>query len=151
MGLGSVGERNPPASLLTATTLMPVLETTQYKLYTHWFSGAWLGLIIAIDLAWISVTSVCARLAAVPMSRINGWYGYALWIPNVITVGSFLAVVAYWWLERSIPERYRPLNESDVRAGQRTGSVGVRGVTFAVRNMLNLYVNTSDSLGVVRE
>jgi len=112
-----------------------VVETTQYKLYTHWFSGSTLGLIIAIDLAWISVTSVCARLAAVPMSRINGWYGYALWIPVALTVTSWLAVLGYFMLEKRLPEQYKPSNGL---ARRQKGMGGWKGVKHAVSGVPRL-------------
>jgi hypothetical protein len=110
-----------------------VVETTQYKLYTHWFSGSSLGLVIAIDLAWISVTAVCARLAAVPMSRLNGWYGWALWIPVSLTVFSWLAVVGYFILERRMPEKYRPSNGAKLRQ-----MAGWGGVKHALKGLTRL-------------
>ncbi|WVR03906.1 hypothetical protein IAU60_000905 [Kwoniella sp. DSM 27419] len=110
-----------------------VVETCQYKLYTHWFTGSKLATVIAIDLAWISVISVCARLAAVPMSLLNGWYGWALWIPCVLTVLSAMAVIGYYYLEKSLPVEYRPGNGATVR-----GKVGLKGWKFAMGQMTSL-------------
>ena len=111
-----------------------MVETTQYKLYTHWFSGSKLGLIIAIDLAWISVTSVCARLAAVPMSRVNGWYGWALWLPVLFTVTSWLCVAGYFIFERKfLPEEYRPNNGARMREMK-----GWNGVKHAIKGVTRL-------------
>ncbi|TXT11548.1 uncharacterized protein COLE_01958 [Cutaneotrichosporon oleaginosum] len=87
-----------------------VLEICQSKLYAHWFSGSWLATVIALDLAWNSVTVVIARVSAVPMSRLGGWYGWALWIPSIVCAACTLIVIAYLVFERRVvPQRYRPI------------------------------------------
>jgi len=56
-----------------------VIESAQAKLYAHWFQGSNLALVIGLDLAWSRILSVIARSTAVPMSLINGWWGWGLW------------------------------------------------------------------------
>ena len=62
-----------------------------------------------IDIAWNRVMTVVARAAAVPMSQVNGWWGWALWIPAVIQGACMLLVFGYWTFERSIPKEFRPV------------------------------------------
>lgn len=93
-----------------------VLEICQSKLYAHWFSGSWLATVIALDLAWNSVTVVIARVSAVPMSQLGGWYGWALWIPTIVCAACTLIVIAYLVFERRfVPKRYRPLTGRQVQ------------------------------------
>lgn len=89
-----------------------VIESTQSKLYAHWFTGSTLGLVVGLDMAWRSIITIIARATAVPMSRIGGWYGWALWIPAVVTTLCVAIVVAYIVFERSVPVEYRPVNVS---------------------------------------
>ena len=56
-----------------------MIESAQAKLYAHWFQGSNLALVIGLDLAWSRILSVIARSTAVPMSLINGWWGWGLW------------------------------------------------------------------------
>jgi hypothetical protein len=74
-----------------------------------------------------------ARLAAVPMSQINAWYGWALWIPSMIIVACTGIIVGYLFYERSVPEIYRPCNGSDVRH-----KMGKSPLKIAWRNVSNL-------------
>ncbi|OCF32015.1 hypothetical protein I317_06699 [Kwoniella heveanensis CBS 569] len=85
-----------------------VIESAQLKLYSHWFRGSNLALVIGLDLAWSRVLSVISRSTAVPMSMINGWWGWALWIPAFTTVANLIICVMYWYFERRVPEKYRP-------------------------------------------
>jgi MFS family permease len=85
-----------------------VIEITQNKLYAHWFAGSTLSFVVALDLAWNSLTSIIARLSAVPMSRLNGWYGWALWIPSFVIMFCTLIVIGYMIFEKKVPEIYRP-------------------------------------------
>jgi hypothetical protein len=62
-----------------------------------------------------------ARLVTIPMAQINGWYGWALWIPSMLTVLCTAIIVGYLLYERSVPAMYRPNNGSDVR-GKMSGS-----------------------------
>ena len=68
------------------------------------------------------------------MSQINGWYGWAMWIPAITTCACSFIVIAYWYYERAIPQKYSPRNGSDVRAAFKFGNG-----RFAVRNILQLY------------
>jgi hypothetical protein len=43
------------------------------------------------------------------MSQINGWWGWALWIPAIIQGACMLLVFGYWFFERSIPVEFRPV------------------------------------------
>ena len=56
-----------------------VIESCQSKLYAHWFQGSTLGFVFALDIAWSRITTIICRAAAVPMSEVNGWWGWALW------------------------------------------------------------------------
>lgn len=95
-----------------------VIESAQIKLYAHWFNGSLLASAIAIDLAWGSITTVAARAAAVPLSRIGGWYGWALWIPAIMTAVCALIIAAYAVLERRVvPREYRPVSGRDIVRG----------------------------------
>nr|XP_018999164.1 uncharacterized protein I203_08308 [Kwoniella mangroviensis CBS 8507]OCF62625.1 hypothetical protein I203_08308 [Kwoniella mangroviensis CBS 8507] len=85
-----------------------VIESAQLKLYTHWFRGSNLALAIGVDLAWSRVISVISRSTAVPMSMINGWWGWALWIPAFTTVANLIICIMYWAYERRVPKQYRP-------------------------------------------
>lgn len=89
-----------------------VIESTQNKLYAHWFTGSSLAFVVALDMAWRSVITIVARVTAVPMSRIGGWYGWALWIPAILTTISVSIIVGYIVYERSVPVEYRPVNVS---------------------------------------
>lgn len=91
-----------------------VIEISQNKLYAHWFAGSTLSFVVALDLAWNSLTSIIARLSAVPMSRLNGWYGWALWIPSFVIMACTVIVIAYIFFERKVPEVYRPRKGSQV-------------------------------------
>jgi ABC-type xylose transport system permease subunit len=91
-----------------------VIEITQNKLYAHWFAGSTLSFVVAIDLAWNSLTSIIARLSAVPMSRLNGWYGWALWIPSFVIMGCTGIVIGYIVFERRVPKQYRPQKGSEM-------------------------------------
>lgn len=94
---------------------MSVIETSQNKLYAHWFKGSTLALVIAMDLSWGQLTAMVARLVTIPMAQINGWYGWALWIPAMLTVLCTAIIVGYLLYERSVPEAYRPDNGRVVR------------------------------------
>jgi hypothetical protein len=91
-----------------------VIEISQNKLYAHWFAGSTLSFVVALDLAWNSLTSIIARLSAVPMSRLNGWYGWALWIPSFVIMACTGIVIAYIVFERRVPEVCRPRKGSQV-------------------------------------
>jgi hypothetical protein len=110
-----------------------VIETSQNKLYAHWFSGSTLAFVVALDLSWNSVTAIISRLSAVPMSRINGWYGWALWIPCIICVCCTGIVLGYILFERSIPRTYRPKRGYEVEAVQ-----GMKRWKFAIRTVTQL-------------
>lgn len=92
-----------------------ILESTQNKLYAHWFSGSSLGFVIGLDIAWNRVLGIVVRATAVPMSEINGWWGWALWIPCVLCVANLVAVILYWAYERKVPKEYRPVLGRDAR------------------------------------
>ncbi|OCF39673.1 hypothetical protein I317_06528 [Kwoniella heveanensis CBS 569] len=85
-----------------------VIESTQSKLYAHWFKGSNLALVFALDIAWNRITSVISKATAVPMSNINGWWGWAQWIPTIVCAFNMALVLFYWWFERSVPKKYRP-------------------------------------------
>lgn len=73
------------------------------------------------------------RLVSVPMSQINGWYGWALWIPSFVCMFCTLIVSAYWSFERRIPAQYAPNNGSDVRK-----VFGFRKSWFGLKNIMRL-------------
>ncbi|ORX34136.1 major facilitator superfamily domain-containing protein [Kockovaella imperatae] len=85
-----------------------VIESTQNKLYAHWFQGSWLACVFGVDIAWNRITGIIAKVTAVPMSNINGWWGWSLWIPAILCASNLGWVMLYWWFERSIPVQYRP-------------------------------------------
>ena len=93
-----------------------LIESAQLKLYAHWFQGSHLALVIGLDLAWSRVLSVISRATAVPMSRINGWWGWGLWIPAIVTVANLVVCIAYWAFERRVPPQYRPPLGKDARS-----------------------------------
>ncbi|WVQ84824.1 hypothetical protein IAT38_006981 [Cryptococcus sp. DSM 104549] len=95
-----------------------VIESTQNKLYAHWFRGSSIGFIFAVDIAWGRIVSIISKATAVPMSEINGWYGWALWIPTISCAVNMALVMAYWWFERSVPKKYRPKLGKDARAAE---------------------------------
>jgi len=115
-----------------------VIEISQNKLYAHWFAGSTLSFVVALDLAWNSLTSIIARLSAVPMSRLNGWYGWALWIPSFVIMACTVLVIAYIFFERRVPEVYRPKKGS-----QSTQLKGLGRWKFALVSITQLYVNLS--------
>lgn len=93
-----------------------MIESTQSKLYAHWFKGSSLAFVFALDIAWSRITSVFSKASAVPMSEINGWWGWALWIPTIVCAVNMGLVLAYWWFERVVPREYRPALGKDARA-----------------------------------
>jgi hypothetical protein len=115
-----------------------VIEISQNKLYAHWFAGSTLSFVVALDLAWNSLTSIIARLSAVPMSRLNGWYGWALWIPSFVIMACTVLVIAYILFERRVPEVYRPKKGS-----QSTQLKGLGRWKFAIVSITQLYVSSS--------
>lgn len=118
-----------------------VIETSQNKLYAHWFNGSMLASAIASDLAWNSITSVIARATAVPMSRLNGWYGWALWIPSIMTMVCTLIVLAYGLFERKyVPKRYRPISGRDIVRGG-----GLKMTQAAFLNILRMWVEKPET------
>lgn len=108
-----------------------VIESTQNKLYAHWFTGTNLAFVVGLDTAWRSVVTIVATVTAVPMSRIGGWYGWSLWIPAIMTSLSVLIVIAYIFYERSVPIEYRPVNvvHSTEIAGWKRFKVAVKRIT----------------------
>jgi hypothetical protein len=55
------------------------MESAQSKIYAHWLSGGQLAFAFGLDLVWEKVVLIVAKVAAVPMSQIDGWWGWALW------------------------------------------------------------------------
>jgi hypothetical protein len=110
-----------------------VIESTQSKLYAHWFTGSNLAFVVALDMAWRSVITIVARVTAVPMSRIGGWYGWALWIPAILTTLSVSITIGYIFYERSVPVRYRPVNVT-----HSTDIVGWKRAKLAVKRVTDL-------------
>ncbi|GFZ49838.1 hypothetical protein JCM24511_07241 [Saitozyma sp. JCM 24511] len=85
-----------------------IIESTQSKLYAHWFSGGQLAFIFGVDVAWGRVVNIICKSTAVPLSEINGWWGWALWIPTIVTALNLALVLLYWAYERNVPRQYRP-------------------------------------------
>lgn len=110
-----------------------MIETVQNKFYAHWFAGSNLGMVIAIDLAWNACTYMIGRLAAVPMSRVNGWYGWALWIPSFVCMASLLIVIGYLAFEKAIGKAYAPDNGAHVRKDFKFSSM-----LFGIRHVMRL-------------
>lgn len=96
------------SSPLYTKLISTVIEGTQNKLFAHWFSGSYIAFIFALDIAWNRVTSIFSRAAAVPMSQINGFWGWALWIPTIACAANLGLCIAYWAFERNVPQAYRP-------------------------------------------
>ncbi|WVR07938.1 hypothetical protein IAU60_004981 [Kwoniella sp. DSM 27419] len=92
-----------------------IIEGTQNKLYAHWFKGSHLAFVFALDIAWNRITSLYSKASAVPMSEINGWWGWAQWIPTIACGFNMLLVLGYWWFERAVPVKYRPALGKDAR------------------------------------
>ncbi|WVF68348.1 hypothetical protein IAT40_003113 [Kwoniella sp. CBS 6097] len=92
-----------------------VIESTQNKLYAHWFRGSNLALVFALDIAWNRITGVISKATAVPMSNINGWWGWAQWIPTIVCGFNMALVLTYWAFERSVPKKYQPALGKDAR------------------------------------
>lgn len=122
-----------------------VLEGAQSKLYAHWFNGRWLATVIALDLAWGSATVVIARVSAVPMSHLGGWYGWALWIPVFVIAACTLLVIAYTIFEQKyLPKEYRPVTGYEMEqkrkaAGEHTHNGGMWGrLQMSVLSVLRL-------------
>lgn len=86
-----------------------IIETTQNKLYAHWFHGSQLGLTFGIDVAWNRVISIIAKATAVPLSNVDGWWGWALWIPTILCAFNLVLCCVYWFYERKVPKAYRPV------------------------------------------
>lgn len=42
------------------------------------------------------------------MSQINGFWGWALWIPTMACAANLALCIAYWAFERRVPAEYRP-------------------------------------------
>lgn len=110
-----------------------LIESAQLKLYTHWFQGSHLALVIGLDLAWSRVLSVISRATAVPMSRINGWWGWGLWIPAIVTIVNLSVCIGYWAFERKVPAQFRPPLGKDARADE--GKLK-KAIDFAVLDKL---------------
>lgn len=110
-----------------------VIETVQNKLYAHWFAGNNLGLVIAADLGWNACTYMIGRLAAVPMSQINGWYGWALWIPSFVCLACLCITIGYWTFERTIDKQFAPDNGRSVRQNFKFSEM-----LFGVRHVMRL-------------
>lgn len=112
-----------------------IIEQTQNKLYAHWFHGSQLGLVFGIDIAWNRILTIIARSTAVPMSNINGWWGWALWIPTIVCGFNLVLCIAYWGFERSVPIAYRPVLGKDAYAAEGWGKK-----KFGLRSLLDLCV-----------
>lgn len=112
-----------------------VIETTQNKLYTHWFTGSSLGFVISLDMAWRSIVTIIARVTAVPMSGLGGWYGWALWIPAILTSLCVGLALGYVLFERSVPIAYRPVNVTHAE-----DAVGWKRLRLAARRVTDLCV-----------
>lgn len=112
-----------------------VIESTQSKLYAHWFTGTNLAFVVALDLAWRSVVTIVARATAVPMSNIDGWYGWALWIPAILTTLCVGIVIGYLYYEKTVPAEYRP-----VIAAHTAEIVGWRRWKLAMKRVTGLQV-----------
>lgn len=121
-----------------------VLEGAQSKLYAHWFNGNWLATVIALDLAWGSATTVIARVTAVPMSHLGGWYGWALWIPVFVIAACTGLVIAYTVFEqRYLPAEFRPptgyeLEQKRRAAGERARGGMLRHLQRSILSVLRL-------------
>ena len=121
MGFGSKSLQTTSASRESpdrADRIGMLIESAQLKLYAHWFQGSHLALVIGIDLAWSRVLSVVSRASAVPMSRIDGWWGWGLWIPAFVTVANLVICIMYWAFERRVPKQYRPPLGKEARDGE---------------------------------
>lgn len=107
-----------------------VIESTQNKLYAHWFQGSELGLTYGLDIAWNRVLSIIARATAVPLSQIDGWWGWALWVPTIICAANLLICIVYWMFERNVPKDYRPVlgKEAYVKEGWQKRKFPLRAV-----------------------
>jgi len=119
---------------LSSHTNIQSANTSQHSLLI--IAGSTLSFVVALDLAWNSLTSIIARLSAVPMSRLNGWYGWALWIPSFVIMACTVLVIAYIFFERRVPEVYRPKKGS-----QSTQLKGLGRWKFALVSITQLYVN----------
>ncbi|WVW87087.1 hypothetical protein I302_109144 [Kwoniella bestiolae CBS 10118] len=98
-----------------------VIESTQSKLYAHWFRGRSLAFVFALDIAWNRITTIFSKASAVPMSEINGWWGWALWIPTIVCAVNLLMVLGYWGFERNVPRKYRPALGKDAKVVETRG------------------------------
>lgn len=110
-----------------------IIEATQNKLFAHWFHGSQLGFAFGLDIAWNRVTSIIARATAVPMSEINGWWGWALWIPTIVCALNLALVCLYWAYERNVPRKYRPVLGKEAYEKE-----GWAKKKFALRSILDL-------------
>lgn len=110
-----------------------IAEQTQNKLYAHWFHGSQLGLVFGIDIAWNRILSIISRSTAVPMTTINDWWGWALWIPAILCAVNLAICIGYWMFERSVPKEYRPVLGRDAYHKE-----GWAKKKFGLRSLLDL-------------
>ncbi|WWD19427.1 hypothetical protein CI109_103887 [Kwoniella shandongensis] len=106
--ISAAGTHGQHYGMLVGGRILMVIESTQGKLYAHWFAGSHLAFVFAIDIAWNRITGIIAKTSAVPMSEINGFWGWALWIPAIICFFNLALCVAYLFYERTVPKAYRP-------------------------------------------
>ncbi|TYJ53851.1 hypothetical protein B9479_005539 [Cryptococcus floricola] len=112
-----------------------VVESVQSKLYTHWFSGSSLALMFALDIAWNRIVFVVSKVTAVPMTQINGFWGWALWIPAIISGVNWAIILAYWFYEgKVVPKVYRP-GVIKGKKGKRIGWATIFGRTGTLRRL----------------
>lgn len=113
-----------------------MIESTQSKLYAHWFAGSNLAFVYGVDIAWSRITTIISRSSAVPMSLLHGWWGWALWIPTIICGCNLGLCIGYWAFERSLPRKYRPALGKDARVKE-----GWSKRYFGLKSVYQLYVS----------
>ncbi|KAL1412151.1 hypothetical protein Q8F55_003158 [Vanrija albida] len=108
-----------------------VSQVCQYKLYPNYVEGRHMALVFGLTLAWNRLMSVIAKVAAVPMTKLDHNWGWALWISAMLCAFSFASVLAYAAYERSLPPHHRP--PVPTREERKRSWVQLTGVPLVLR------------------
>jgi len=83
------------------------IETSQSKLYTHWFYGKHLGLVFGIDIAWGRVTNTVSRVTSVPIMNGTGSWTWSFWVACIMCGATLALTVFYYIYAARLPVEYQ--------------------------------------------
>uniref|UniRef100_A0A0W0FWP8 Lysosomal dipeptide transporter MFSD1 n=1 Tax=Moniliophthora roreri TaxID=221103 RepID=A0A0W0FWP8_MONRR len=96
------------------------IETSQSKLYTHWFYGSHLGLVYGLDIAWgrvktpglcesleLIALSVISKATSVPIAEGTGSWTWSFWVACIMCAATLILNVFYCLLVGRLPRDMR--------------------------------------------